>query len=68
MKGILHMATALLVFMPAAALADQVLSVGDGDTITVTNAQQQKVKIRLACIDAPEMSQRPAGPASRKAL
>jgi endonuclease YncB( thermonuclease family) len=67
MKALLPLATALLALMPAAAFADQVLSVGDGDTITVTSPSG-KTKIRLACIDAPEMSQRPAGPASRKAL
>ena len=68
MRTLFPLATALLVSMPVAALADQVLSVGDGDTITVVNAQQQKRQVRLACVDAPEMSQRPAGPASRKAL
>ncbi|MEA5593303.1 thermonuclease family protein [Rivularia sp. UHCC 0363] len=34
-----------------------VLSVSDGDTITVWQTAGEKVKIRLACIDAPEKSQ-----------
>ena len=44
-----------------------VLSIGDGDTITVRE-QGSKVKVRLACIDAPETSQRPYGLQSRDAL
>ena len=51
----------------ANADAATVLSVGDGDTIAVMD-QGQRVKVRLACIDAPETSQRPAGPAARAAL
>jgi endonuclease YncB( thermonuclease family) len=67
MNTLLPLAAALLALMPVAALADQVLSVGDGDTIAVTSPSG-KTKVHLACIDAPEMSQRPAGPASREAL
>jgi endonuclease YncB( thermonuclease family) len=55
----------LLLVLPVQAAS--VISVGDGDTITVTEGAN-RIKVRLACIDAPEMSQRPAGPASRKAL
>jgi len=66
-KALLPLATALLVLLPAAAFADQVLSVGDGDTITVTNFSS-KTKVRLACIDAPETSQTPYGMESRQAL
>lgn len=44
-----------------------VLSIGDGDTITVRQ-QGSKVKVRLACIDATETSQRPYGLQSREAL
>jgi endonuclease YncB( thermonuclease family) len=47
--------------------AATVLSVGDGDTITVTGPSG-KTRVRLQCLDAPEMSQRPAGPAARAAL
>ena len=47
--------------------AANVLSIGDGDTITVRE-QGTKVKVRLACIDAPETSQRPYGRQSRDAL
>ena len=67
MKRLIPLTTALLALMPATAFADQVLSVGDGDTITLISPGG-KTKVRLACIDAPEMSQRPAGPASRQAL
>lgn len=50
---------ALLVALPAAAanLHGKVISVSDGDTITVLDATQRTHKIRLAGIDAPEKSQ-----------
>jgi len=44
-----------------------VLSVGDGDSLRVNQAGQV-LTIRLACIDAPEMAQRPWGEASRAYL
>jgi endonuclease YncB( thermonuclease family) len=47
--------------------ASTVLSVGDGDTITITNGAQ-KTKVRLACIDAPETAQSPYGMEARKKL
>ena len=47
--------------------AADVLSIGDGDTVMVKE-QGAKVKVRLACIDAPETSQRPYGRQSRDAL
>lgn len=37
-----------------------VVSVGDGDTLTV-NQQGQVITVRLGCIDAPEMAQSPYG-------
>ena len=37
------------------------VSVGDGDTIRVTDAKGQKVTIRMACIDAPETAQGESG-------
>ncbi len=47
-----------------------VMKVSDGDTITVTQVGTTgpKIKVRLACIDAPEMAQGPAGEAGRDAL
>ena len=57
----------LLVFSPLAVQANIVLSVGDGDTITVLEGGT-KTKVRLACIDAPETAQRPFGQQSRKKL
>ena len=44
-----------------------VLSIGDGDTIRVSR-QGLPITIRLACIDAPEMSQSPYGQQSRSYL
>lgn len=51
--------TALLLLSPAAALAEQVVSVGDGDTLSVMGGGW-RVMVRLACIDAPETRQRPS--------
>lgn len=45
----------------------QVLKVYDGDTITVS-CQGEKIKVRLYCIDAPEMGQEPWGRESRDTL
>ena len=49
------------------ATAATVLSIGDGDTISVLEGGQ-KLKVRLACIDAPETAQSPYGMASRNQL
>jgi len=51
----------------APAQSTSVLSIGDGDTITVREGSQ-RIKVRLACIDAPETSQTPYGMDSRRAL
>lgn len=55
----------MLFMMPVQA--STVLSIGDGDTITVTE-DSQRIKVRLACIDAPETSQTPYGIEARKQL
>jgi len=44
-----------------------VLSIYDGDTMTV-RCDGQKIKVRLYCIDAPEMAQKPWGMQSRDHL
>jgi endonuclease YncB( thermonuclease family) len=46
----------------------QVISVGDGDTLTVKNSRGDRIIVRLACVDAPEMSQKPYGEAAAKRL
>jgi len=56
-----------VLLLAAPAHAASVLSVGDGDTITVTESSG-RIKVRLACIDAPETSQSPYGMEARKAL
>ena len=48
-------------------IASSVLSIGDGDTITV-NEGSRRIKVRLACIDAPETSQYPYGMEARRTL
>jgi len=51
----------------AETLHGQVVSIADGDTITILDAQRQQHKIRLAQIDAPEKSQ-PFGMRSKQSL
>lgn len=51
----------------ASVLSATVLSVGDGDTLRVRLGAERRT-VRLACIDAPELSQRPDGPRAREAL
>ena len=58
---------ALLLLLAGPASAATVLSVGDGDTLRVADGPQ-RLTIRLACIDAPEMAQGPYGAASREYL
>ncbi|MCP9773883.1 thermonuclease family protein [Synechococcus sp. Tobar12-5m-g] len=62
----------LVLQAPLAAVASPgsratVLSIGDGDTIRVLQGQQ-RITIRLGCIDAPEMAQSPYGNQSRAYL
>ena len=47
--------------------AATVVSVGDGDTIRVSEGSR-RFTVRLACIDAPESSQRPWGARSTALL
>ena len=44
------------------------VSVGDGDTVRVSDKSGAKVTVRLACIDAPETSQGSSGKWSTKTL
>ena len=46
----------------------KLISVGDGDTVRVTDKSGAKITIRLACIDAPETSQGSSGKWSTKTL
>ena len=47
--------------------AAPVVSLGDGDTIRVSE-RSRRITVRLACIDAPETSQRPWGARSKALL
>lgn len=44
-----------------------VVSVGDGDSLRVRQGEKT-ITVRLACIDAPELAQRPHGPQAREVL
>jgi endonuclease YncB( thermonuclease family) len=44
-----------------------VVSIGDGDTLRLRQAGRL-ITVRLACIDAPELTQRPWGPLARHYL
>ena len=65
--GLAGLSLAVLGPLCQAAAAATVLSIGDGDTISVLE-RGQKLKVRLACIDAPETAQSPFGVASRNQL
>ncbi|MCT0218733.1 thermonuclease family protein [Synechococcus sp. CS-1329] len=65
--GLLVMALLVTPACTAQGIQATVLSVGDGDTIRVLQGKQ-RLTVRLACIDAPEMAQAPHGANSRNAL
>ena len=56
-----------VLLLAAPAHSASVLSIGDGDTITVTDGVK-RIKVRLACIDAPETAQPPYGIEARRTL
>ena len=66
-KTLLVLVGLFLGSLSQAASAATVLSIGDGDTISVLE-RGQKLKVRLACIDAPETAQSPYGMTSRNQL
>ena len=70
MKILKYIVFCALLFIPTLSFAWQgkVISVYDGDTITVSTVDNQKIKIRLYGIDAPELKKQPYGKASRDYL
>ena len=56
-----------LIILTGPVKAATVLSVGDGDTVRVSEGAK-RITIRLFCIDAPESAQAPFGVASRTQL
>jgi len=67
MLSLVAMTVAVMAPFAQAASAATVLSIGDGDTISVLE-RGQKLKVRQAYIDAPETAQAPFGVASRNQL
>lgn len=61
------LATVLPQSLAASSQRAVVLSIGDGDSIRVRR-DGRTVTVRLACIDAPEISQSPWGPQARQHL
>lgn len=62
---------AFLLLLPVSALAEtisgRVVSVADGDTLTILTTEKTEIKIRLAAIDAPEKAM-PFGQQSKQSL
>ena len=56
----------LILYLPLFALSGKIVSIHDGDTITVLQGKQQ-IKVRLFGIDAPELKQ-PYGKKSKQFL
>ncbi|MCB4378257.1 nuclease [Synechococcus sp. MU1650] len=56
-----------ITFWSLPASGSTIISVGDGDTIRIRDGSE-KLTVRLACIDAPEISQNPYGSRSRDFL
>jgi endonuclease YncB( thermonuclease family) len=67
MKALTPILLPLALLLAGPATAANVLSVGDGDTMRVSEGGK-RLTIRMACIDAPETAQRPYGAASRQRL
>jgi micrococcal nuclease len=67
LSSILSLALLLANTAQAQTLSGKVVSVGDGDTLRVRTGQGT-VTVRLACIDAPETSQKPHGNAAAQRL
>jgi endonuclease YncB( thermonuclease family) len=57
MKNLLFIVLCLATCVHAADLRGRVVSVSDGDTVTVLDAERHQHKVRLAGIDAPEKAQ-----------
>ena len=64
---ILPLLLAIATPLPAAEIRGRVISVTDGDTITVLDGGYRQTKVRLSGIDAPEKNQ-PFGTRSRQSL
>ncbi len=54
MKSLLFLVLCLATCVHAVELRGKVVSVSDGDTVTVLDAERHQHKVRLAGIDAPE--------------
>lgn len=70
MKFLSAVFTACFIFVSIAhaeTIAGKIVAVSDGDTVTLLTSENQRIKIRLVEIDAPEKGQ-PYGQESKKAL
>ena len=67
MNRLLTSALLFAVCFATSVNAATVVSVGDGDTVRVSEGSR-RITVRLACIDAPESSQRPWGASSTALL